>query len=180
MDINAMTTVIIVIAILAALASGIAAAAAWAVRRQEKKRYYEAAKKIIQEEYLNSAIRNPENGSWAAGIWKTMVYLKAEGEKHGGFVFDPEDQVRIGRNRSGNEICLPDVRVSGEHCRLFLYEGYVFAEDLGSSNGTFIRHRRGKIQQLSGTPQQMFSGDRLYEGDTCLKLVIFQCNVAAM
>ena len=61
MDINAMTTVIIVIAILAALASGIAAAAAWAVRRQEKKRYYEAAKKIIQEEYLNSAIRNPEN-----------------------------------------------------------------------------------------------------------------------
>lgn len=51
----------------------------------------------------------------------------------------------------GTDIQLADKRVSRRHCRLFAESGYWFAEDLGSSNGTFLDGERIERSRLPST-----------------------------
>ena len=49
--------------------------------------------------------------------------------------------VTIGRDRN-NSVLLLDPKVSRLHCKIYKQANVYFIEDLGSSNGTFIRNRR--------------------------------------
>ena len=174
-----MSTVWIVVLVLVAAAASIAVLLLRSRKQKERQQYYEAAQRIVQEEYLNSALRNvplDENLS----IAKTMICLKEEKKKGGGFVFDPEQVVNVGRNRSKNEICLPDATVSGWHMRIFMYGGQIYGEDLNSSNGTGVKHKREPVRWLKGEMEALDSGDRIYVGNICLRLTVFVCDVAAI
>jgi adenylate cyclase len=50
-------------------------------------------------------------------------------------------ELTIGRSPAC-DVCLPFPTVSGKHCRLSLHEGYWFAQDLKSSNGTWVNGAR--------------------------------------
>lgn len=51
-----------------------------------------------------------------------------------------KDELVIGRSKG--DIRLKDRKVSGSHCRIFIEGSEVFAEDLGSTNGTFLGSER--------------------------------------
>lgn len=52
-----------------------------------------------------------------------------------------EGPVSVGRSPDCT-ICIPDDFVSGNHARLFLEDGALFVEDLGSTNGTWVNGER--------------------------------------
>jgi pSer/pThr/pTyr-binding forkhead associated (FHA) protein len=51
------------------------------------------------------------------------------------------EEAVIGRSH-GNTVRIPSAEVSRQHCRLFLNDGLVTVEDLGSVNGTFLNGQR--------------------------------------
>ncbi len=78
--------------------------------------------------------------------------------------WDIENETVIGRD-PGCSISIPDPYVSSRHARLFKVNGIYMAEDLGSSNGTFLNGKR-----LVG-PTPVKPGDRLRIGH-----VVFEFN----
>lgn len=89
------------------------------------------------------------SGSPAAGAWGRLERVSAPGEASFVFVLRGTEQF-IGRER-GDILFRDDGYVSGRHARIFSdAEGRYFVEDLGSSNGTFIRIR-GEVVVGSGT-----------------------------
>lgn len=175
-----MGSIWIILLILAAAAGVIAALILRNRKQKERQQYYDAACRIVQEEYLNKVLRNIPWEDTDLEIRKTMICLKEEHKKGAAFVFDPEQIVNVGRNRKKNELCLPDAAVSGCHMRFFMYEGRLYGEDLDSSNGTGIRHGRGTVRWLRGESEALESGDRIYIGNICLKLTVFECNTASL
>jgi pSer/pThr/pTyr-binding forkhead associated (FHA) protein len=51
------------------------------------------------------------------------------------------DEAVVGRSH-GNTVRVPSAEVSRQHCRLYLENGLVTIEDLGSVNGTFLNGQR--------------------------------------
>jgi pSer/pThr/pTyr-binding forkhead associated (FHA) protein len=51
------------------------------------------------------------------------------------------DEAVVGRSH-GNTVRIPSAEVSRQHCRLYLNNGLVTIEDLGSVNGTFLNGQR--------------------------------------
>ena len=75
--------------------------------------------------------------------------------------FAVSGQVRIGRNPNGNDLVYPENTpgVSGSHCMLFIRDGQLYLQDVGSSHGTFLSSGRRL------TPNQaviLHVGDRFY------------------
>lgn len=68
-----------------------------------------------------------------------------------------KDSYQLGRN-STNDIAIPDIRLSGIHCKIYKdAEDNCWIEDL-SSNGTFIENEKiGK-----GSKRKLNSGDKIY------------------
>ncbi|HXF57224.1 MAG TPA: FHA domain-containing protein [Actinomycetota bacterium] len=62
------------------------------------------------------------------------------------------------------QIRLDDAYVSSFHARIFSRDGSWYVEDLGSTNGTWLNHRR-----ITG-PAELRAGDRLRVGKTTLEL----------
>jgi hypothetical protein len=71
----------------------------------------------------------------------------------------PEHTVTIGREPI-NDIVMNDAEVSRRHTRISFRDGGYFAEDLGSTNGTFVNGRR-----LTG-PTPLHHGDIIDLGDS--------------
>ncbi|MCI6464645.1 MAG: FHA domain-containing protein [Faecalicatena sp.] len=152
-------------------------AAAYVVRSTEKaemQKYYDAAYKMIKENCLNNAIRNQSAPSY--GGQKTMVYLKWKDEQKQGFVFDPDQGIRIGRSPGENEICIRDGAVSGRHCVIFLSQGRLAVKDLHSANGTWII--RGLKRRAVDMAEYLLTGDRLVVGTLKIKVTIFTFDMA--
>ncbi len=74
------------------------------------------------------------------------------------------DEVTVGR-AAGCQVTVDDTYASQLHARVFLREGQVFVEDLGSTNGTYLNRRK-----VTG-PMQLQRGDKLQIGNTVLELV---------
>ena len=72
-------------------------------------------------------------------------------------------QLMVGRDPAC-DIVLDDPSVSRRHARVFLAEGGVYLEDLGSQNGTMVN---GAAIHM---PCQLRSGDELAAGEACWKL----------
>lgn len=74
------------------------------------------------------------------------------------------DEITVGR-AAGCQIVIDDNYVSQLHARLFLRDGQLLVEDLGSTNGTYLN--RAKV---SG-PMVMRRGDRLQVGNTVMEIL---------
>ncbi len=72
-------------------------------------------------------------------------------------------EIVIGR-KAGNDLILPDSQVSGRHLRLFIRDSALFAEDLSSSNGTFLEENR----LTPGQPTALQPQSRLLVGSYLL------------
>lgn len=142
-------------------------------RKQERAAYYQAAYKMRKEAYLDDALKK-QGGHRVSQPLRTMLYLKQEKGAREGFVYNPEQVVNIGRAQNGNDLCVRDLNVSSYHCRIFSYGGTLFLEDLGSSNGTWIK--RGFRKQQVTQPFPVVSGDRLCIGSQTFKMIVFTFN----
>lgn len=75
----------------------------------------------------------------------------------------PEGGLLVGRG-SFCDIILTDEYVSIRHCKVFLENGEVFIEDLGSTNGTLVDGE--KIEKKSG----LKAGQSIHIGISVLKI----------
>lgn len=147
------------------------------MHKQEVLRYYHAAYKMVKEEYLDISLRN-QGGHIANQPLKKMIYLKNLKGNKDGFVFDPEKGISIGRSKEGNNLCVRDAGVSGHHCRIYMYSGALFLEDMRSANGTIIKRGLSKIQVIQACC--VFSGDKIFIGDQVFKLTVFDFNTMCL
>lgn len=74
------------------------------------------------------------------------------------------DIITIGR-RSSNDVCVPNLSVSGKHARITIEDGEAWIEDLNSTNGTYINGRLIARQILQ-------RGDEIIMGKVRLNYVI--------
>ncbi|MGB6057039.1 MAG: FHA domain-containing protein [Microthrixaceae bacterium] len=86
-----------------------------------------------------------------------------EPPERAGIEYPLGSEVTIGR-ASGCNIVLDEQYVSQVHTRLFTREGSIFAEDLGSTNGTWVNGARAVGQM----PARL--GDRLQIGNVVLEV----------
>jgi pSer/pThr/pTyr-binding forkhead associated (FHA) protein len=99
-------------------------------------------------------------GSPNPGYWGRVSVMVSPDRIAAAFPIKDEG-VEIGRENG--DITFPDDGyVSGSHCRIYGDDEGVFVEDLGSSNGSYIRVRRGQLVR-AGTliliGQQLFRVD---------------------
>ena len=73
------------------------------------------------------------------------------------------EELTVGR-AAGCQVTIDDTYASQLHARVFLRDGQVFVEDLGSTNGTYLNRRK-----VTG-PMQLQRGDKLQIGNTVLEL----------
>lgn len=149
------------------------------VKKSQRQRYYRAANKLIREQHLEDAIRNGDGGRSCVGIRHLMVALKVKGQKGLGYVFDPTQEIRIGRNIEDNDVCLQDLSVSAHHCSIFLYENHLCVKDFGSANGTIIKSGFRRRETLYETMGFLQNKSRLWVGSTCFIITVFYCETAA-
>jgi hypothetical protein len=82
-------------------------------------------------------------GSPNPGYWGRVSVMVSPTQSVAAFPIRDEG-VQIGREEG--EITFPeDGYVSGSHCRIFGDDDGIFLEDLGSSNGTYMRVRSGQL-----------------------------------
>jgi hypothetical protein len=77
--------------------------------------------------------------------------------------FPLTQEITVGR-AAGCQVTIDDTYASQLHARVFLREGQVYVEDLGSTNGTYLNRRK-----VTG-PMQVQRGDKLQIGNTVLEL----------
>lgn len=173
--------VIIVLVIVAAIA---AICIIMKIQRERNERMYHAASNILKNEFLDHMLFNPMlrgNDLKAPDGSRPMVYFRLVGSKPAKeYVFDPENEVKIGRSRGRNSIVLSEAIVSLEHCRVYISKGLVCLEDLGSSNGTVVK--RGFSSYLITAGQQIVleNKDILIVGTVELKVRIFDYDMVWM
>lgn len=173
-----MYAALMIAAVLLLLSAGLAAAVRKIIHGRETQKCYEAARRIIQEEHLNYAIKNPLNSHGARPqMQKIMICLKTENARKNSYVFDPEKGIHIGRDSGKNEICLQDVTVSGEHCRIFLYQNQIYLQDCNAANGTFLKKGTRRPCALHGNAEMLRNKDRIYVGNTVFRTIIFYCDM---
>ena len=79
----------------------------------------------------------------------TTIIVTHENNEMEEFDFDVEIKtITIGR-RSTNDVCVPHLSVSGNHCRVLVSETGTLIEDLNSTNGTYINGRLISKQGLN-------------------------------
>ena len=80
-----------------------------------------------------------------------------------GRTFPLGEEVTVGR-AAGCQVTIDDTYASQLHARVFLRDGQVYVEDLGSTNGTYLNRRK-----VTG-PMVVQRGDKLQIGNTVLEL----------
>ncbi len=78
-----------------------------------------------------------------------------------GRVFELEGGATIGRSPR-SQIVLADDYVSSTHARIFARKQFLFIEDLGSTNGTFIDGRRIEGEHQIKPGQEIVIGDTIF------------------
>ncbi|MEW6020462.1 MAG: FHA domain-containing protein [Pseudomonadota bacterium] len=78
-----------------------------------------------------------------------------------GAVFELKGGATIGRSPS-SQIVLPDEYVSSTHARIFARKQFLFLEDLGSTNGTFVDGRRLEGEHQIKPGQEIVIGDTIF------------------
>lgn len=90
-----------------------------------------------------------------------LIMLESDGNKVGG-TFKLEDELKIGRDED-NQIVIDDAYASGLHARVYQQGDHIYVEDMGSTNGTFVKERKIK------RPVSLRSGDQIRVGHTNMR-----------
>ncbi|NND90618.1 MAG: FHA domain-containing protein [Granulosicoccus sp.] len=94
----------------------------------------------------------------------TTIIVTHEGNEVDEFVFDAgQGTISIGR-RSSNDVCIPDLSVSGNHARITVDADSIWLEDLNSTNGTYVNGEPVKRQTIVDSDEIVIGKIRL----TCL------------
>ena len=101
------------------------------------------------------------NGGRRAKGSRRLVVLEPKERK--GHSWDLGEELTVGR-AAGCQITLDDSYVSQLHARVFVREGVLYVEDLGSTNGTYLNTRKVS----AAVPMQQ--GDKLKIGSTVLEV----------
>ena len=99
--------------------------------------------------------RRPERGRPAQ-----LVVVQPEAQK--GRIYQLGEELTVGR-AAGCQVTLDDNYVSQLHARVFIRDGVVMVEDLGSTNGTYLNRRKVT------SPLPMKRGDQLQVGMTVME-----------
>ena len=99
----------------------------------------------------------------AAGATRPGLVVTAPPEVSGRR-YELTEELTMGR-AAGCQITLDDTYVSQVHARVFVRDGVVFVEDLGSTNGTYLNRKK-----VAG-PLMLKPGDQVQVGSTVLELV---------
>jgi pSer/pThr/pTyr-binding forkhead associated (FHA) protein len=117
---------------------------------------------VLLFEYLSG--EREETRSTGAGSQEVLL-LEIETGPEDGKIFEIfQPSIHIGSDPSC-EICLPDPTVSHLHCIVRLVSGRILAEDLNSSNGTWLNTRPFHKGELH-------SGDMIQVGQTVLRVEV--------
>lgn len=96
-----------------------------------------------------------------ASVPTRLVIVEPAARAGAEFALGPE--ITVGR-AGGCSIVLDEQYVSQVHCRIFIRDGSVFAEDLGSTNGTWVNGSRAVGQM----PARL--GDRIQIGNVVMEV----------
>jgi len=89
------------------------------------------------------------------------IVVTHEDDQSDEFDFDPaQSDISIGR-RSTNDVCIPNLSVSGRHARVVLSAGEAWIEDLNSTNGTYINNRLISRQKLNHNDELIIGKTRV-------------------
>ena len=102
--------------------------------------------------------RQPSGSGLRAGVQPRLAVVAAMGHEPG-TTFDVSGGATLGRADS-SDIEVDDQYASSAHARVFSRGDYMFIEDMGSTNGTYLNGR-----QLQG-PEQLKMADVVRIGDT--------------
>lgn len=80
-----------------------------------------------------------------------------------GTVYPLGDEVTVGR-AAGCQITLDDTYASQVHARIFMRDGQLYVEDLGSTNGTYLNRRK------VSAPMVVSHGDQIQIGSTVMEV----------
>jgi hypothetical protein len=96
-----------------------------------------------------------------AGKRMTTIIVTHEDGEIDEFEFEADRAViTIGR-RSTNDVCVPNLSVSGMHAQITFDESAAWIEDLNSTNGTYINGRMITRQQLNNAEEIIIGKTRL-------------------
>ncbi len=82
-----------------------------------------------------------------AGVSPHLTVVAAMGHEPG-TTFDVGSGATLGRS-DGSEITVDDPFASSAHARIFSRGEYMYVEDMGSTNGTFLNGRQVKAQRAA-------------------------------
>lgn len=136
--------------------------------RLEKRQ--DAAYELLKEEALDYVLKNGSDSAFRMDK-KIMMHVKSK-EISVDTVFDPQEKVVLGRSKDST-IAINSPVISSHHCQLELADGKVFLKDLGSSNGTVLKHGLKKIHMDSGSSVEVISGDKIIIGGICFEIELF-------
>lgn len=146
-------------------------------KQSEEKKYYDTACQMVKEEYLTWSLRRTDRQDSRTEAEK-MVYLKfCSSRKKQGYVFNPEQEIIMGRAKERCTIWIPSPIVSLVHCRIFLYQQQIYIQDLNSSNGTIVKKGWRKYLVQSGQSLILDTNDKIYIGNTVFKVTIFDFSI---
>jgi pSer/pThr/pTyr-binding forkhead associated (FHA) protein len=128
----------------------------WVVRSS----FRDMAKKGREPQH--EAMSSPQDGAHSAqGFNPRLVVNAAEGHRPG-TAFDIGGGVTLGRSPR-SDVCVEDPYASSMHARLFRRGEFVYVEDMGSTNGTFLNGEAVRSPKRLGTRDVIRIGDTEYE-----------------
>lgn len=140
------------------------------VKKGRLEKRQDAAYELLKEEALDYVLKNGSDAVFRMDQ-KIMMHVKSK-EINVDTVFDPQENVVIGRSKDST-IAINSPVISSHHCQLSLSDGKVYVKDLGSSNGTVLKHGLKKTYIDSSSSVEIISGDKIIIGGICFKIELF-------
>lgn len=145
-------------------------------KSMEEKSYYEAAQQMVKEEYLTDSLKNVSGSEYHPTVIP-MLYLKlCSAKPKQGYVFNPENEITIGRDKNSNSIWIPFPMVSMKHCSIVCDSGRIYLKDSGSANGTIVQKGLKKYLISNYEFIELESKDKIIISDAVFKVAIFYFN----
>jgi len=108
------------------------------------------------------------------------IVVTHEDDQSDEFDFSPsQPTITIGR-RSANDVCIPNLSVSGRHARIAFSKGEAWIEDLNSTNGTYINNRLISRQILNSHDELVIGKTRVRFFDSANQQAAIQAESAAV
>ena len=132
----------------------------WVVRSARKDLRNRAVGDLVAESPSEGLRREARAAEYdmRAGVRPSLQVVAALGQQPG-HVIDLNGGATLGRS-PGSDIRIDDPFASSAHARIFPRGQFMYIEDMGSTNGTYLNGR--KLQ----SPQQLKVADRIRIGDT--------------